>query len=226
MEFSRQEYWSGLPFPTPVNLPSPSIEATSALADGFFITESYLSSSLGTLQPRSCSWSILITNKLSNTSPSPLCMLQSGSLPTGPGRACHLHAMERETESGGGAVTASPSIGPFCGPPCAGRWAGAEELCPGYWGCPRKSTPHLLTPFPQMAEERLRLFLSLSCPQPLAELPPPYNLQEVQVSIINKSRCSYLFQQPYYRSNINYDMICAGSEDGDADSCKVSTPPQ
>ncbi|OWK11155.1 hypothetical protein Celaphus_00006816, partial [Cervus elaphus hippelaphus] len=51
-------------------------------------------------------------------------------------------------------------------------------------------------------------------------LPPPYNLQEVQVSIINKSRCSYLFQQPYYRSNINYDMICAGSEDGDADSCK------
>nr|XP_020766101.1 serine protease 41-like [Odocoileus virginianus texanus] len=71
-----------------------------------------------------------------------------------------------------------------------------------------------------MAEERLRLFLSLSRPQPLAELPPPYNLQEVQVSIINRSRCSYLFQQPYYHSNINYDMICAGSEDGNADSCK------
>ncbi|XP_043312154.1 serine protease 33 isoform X2 [Cervus canadensis] len=55
----------------------------------------------------------------------------------------------------------------------------------------------------------------------IEKLPPPYNLQEVQVSIINKSRCSYLFQQPYYRSNINYDMICAGSEDGDADSCKA-----
>ncbi|CAI9172662.1 unnamed protein product [Rangifer tarandus platyrhynchus] len=54
----------------------------------------------------------------------------------------------------------------------------------------------------------------------IEKLPPPYNLQEVQVSIINKSRCSYLFQQPYYRSNINYDMICAGSEDGNADSCK------
>lgn len=75
-----------------------------------------------------------------------------------------------------------------------------------------------------MAEERLRLFLSLSCPQPLAELLPPYNLREVQVSIINKSRCSYLFQQPLYRRNINHGMICAGSEDGDADSCKVSTP--
>ena len=75
-----------------------------------------------------------------------------------------------------------------------------------------------------MAEEKLRLFLSLSRPQPLAELLPPYNLREVQVSIINKSRCSYLFQQPLYRRNINHDMICAGSEDGDADSCKVSTP--
>ena len=26
MEFSRQEYWSGLPFPPPKNLPSPWIE--------------------------------------------------------------------------------------------------------------------------------------------------------------------------------------------------------
>ncbi|XP_027382871.1 serine protease 33 [Bos indicus x Bos taurus] len=52
------------------------------------------------------------------------------------------------------------------------------------------------------------------------ELLPPYNLREVQVSIINKSRCSYLFQQPLYRRNINHGMICAGSEDGDADSCK------
>ncbi|XP_070635598.1 testisin-like isoform X5 [Bos indicus] len=52
------------------------------------------------------------------------------------------------------------------------------------------------------------------------KLLPPYNLREVQVSIINKSRCSYLFQQPLYRRNINHGMICAGSEDGDADSCK------
>ena len=42
MEFSRQEYWSGLPFPSPGNLPDPGIEtkslASPALAGGFFIT--------------------------------------------------------------------------------------------------------------------------------------------------------------------------------------------
>ena len=40
MEFSRQEYWSGLPFPTPGDLPNPGIEPTSlvspVLADRFF----------------------------------------------------------------------------------------------------------------------------------------------------------------------------------------------
>ena len=35
--FSRQEYWSGLPFPTPGDLPSPEIEPESpALAGRFF----------------------------------------------------------------------------------------------------------------------------------------------------------------------------------------------
>ena len=29
MEFSRQEYWSGLPFPSPRNLPDPGIEPGS-----------------------------------------------------------------------------------------------------------------------------------------------------------------------------------------------------
>ena len=39
MEFSRQEYWSGLLFSTPGNLPNPGIKPESpALADGFFIT--------------------------------------------------------------------------------------------------------------------------------------------------------------------------------------------
>ena len=42
MEFSKQEYWSGLPFPTPGDLCNPGIEpvslAYSALAGGFFIT--------------------------------------------------------------------------------------------------------------------------------------------------------------------------------------------
>ena len=34
---SRQEYWSGLPFPSPGDLPNPEIEPTSpALTGGFF----------------------------------------------------------------------------------------------------------------------------------------------------------------------------------------------
>ena len=41
MEFSRQEYWSGLPFPTPGDVPDLGIEPMShvspALAGGFFI---------------------------------------------------------------------------------------------------------------------------------------------------------------------------------------------
>ena len=43
MGFSRQEYWSGLPFPTPGDLPNPGIEpmslASSVLAGGFFTTD-------------------------------------------------------------------------------------------------------------------------------------------------------------------------------------------
>jgi len=36
----RQEYWNGLPFPSPGDLPYPGIESTSpALAGGFFATE-------------------------------------------------------------------------------------------------------------------------------------------------------------------------------------------
>ena len=41
MEIPRQEDWSGLPFPTPGNLPNPGMEPTSpvspALAGRFFI---------------------------------------------------------------------------------------------------------------------------------------------------------------------------------------------
>ena len=40
MQFSRQEYWSRFPFPTPGNLSDPGIESasheSSALAGGFF----------------------------------------------------------------------------------------------------------------------------------------------------------------------------------------------
>ena len=43
MGFSRQEYWRGLQFPPPTDLPDPRIEpvspASPALASGFFTTE-------------------------------------------------------------------------------------------------------------------------------------------------------------------------------------------
>ena len=42
MGFSRQEYWRGLPFPSPGDLPNPGIKPTSltapALVGGFFTT--------------------------------------------------------------------------------------------------------------------------------------------------------------------------------------------
>ena len=44
MGFSRQEYWNGLPFPPPGDLPDPGIKPKSLvspeLAGGFFTTES------------------------------------------------------------------------------------------------------------------------------------------------------------------------------------------
>ena len=41
MGFARQEYWSGLPFPSPGDLPSPGFESVSpALVGEFFTTES------------------------------------------------------------------------------------------------------------------------------------------------------------------------------------------
>ena len=40
MEFSRQDYWGGFPFPSPGDLPNSGIEPGSpALAGGFFTTE-------------------------------------------------------------------------------------------------------------------------------------------------------------------------------------------
>jgi len=34
MGFSRQEYWSGLPFPSPKDLPNPGIESWSPASQG------------------------------------------------------------------------------------------------------------------------------------------------------------------------------------------------
>ena len=35
LEFSKQEYWSGLPFPTPEDLPDPGIELASTVSPAF-----------------------------------------------------------------------------------------------------------------------------------------------------------------------------------------------
>jgi len=49
MEFSRQEYWTGLPFPPPGDLPDPRIETTSLaspiVAGGVFTTSAKLTCS-------------------------------------------------------------------------------------------------------------------------------------------------------------------------------------
>ena len=37
-EFSRQEYWSGLPFPSPGKLPNPGIEPGSAALQAYSFT--------------------------------------------------------------------------------------------------------------------------------------------------------------------------------------------
>ena len=38
MEFSRQEYWGGAPFPCPGDLPDPGIESMSLALAGRFLT--------------------------------------------------------------------------------------------------------------------------------------------------------------------------------------------
>ena len=38
MEFSRQEYWSGLPFPSPEDLPNPGIELGSPILQADALT--------------------------------------------------------------------------------------------------------------------------------------------------------------------------------------------
>ena len=51
MEFSRQEYWSGLPCPSPGDLPNPGIEPASfmSLAGGFFTSSTTWEASVQSL---------------------------------------------------------------------------------------------------------------------------------------------------------------------------------
>ena len=58
MKFSRQEYWSGLPYPLPRDIPNPGIKPTSlrssALADRFFTTTTTTREGNGTPLQYSC----------------------------------------------------------------------------------------------------------------------------------------------------------------------------
>jgi hypothetical protein len=62
MGFSRQEYYSGLPFPSPSYLPNPEVKPTSpALAGGFFTTEP-----LGKAQHTHSHWQMMMEESMSN----------------------------------------------------------------------------------------------------------------------------------------------------------------
>lgn len=61
-------------------------------------------------------------------------------------------------------------------------------------------------------------------PLPPEPLPPPYHLREVQVTILNSSRCRELFKILSLHHLITKDVFCAGAEDGSADTCSVSVP--
>ncbi|XP_069343041.1 serine protease 41 isoform X1 [Eulemur rufifrons] len=51
-------------------------------------------------------------------------------------------------------------------------------------------------------------------------LPPPYNLREGQVTILNNTRCNDLLEHPADHSIIQNSMFCAGVENGSIDACK------
>ena len=60
VEFSKQEYWRGLPFPPPGDLPNPGIEpmspASPALAGWFFTAESALITEVGINRKKGNRW--------------------------------------------------------------------------------------------------------------------------------------------------------------------------
>ena len=65
--FSRQEYWSGLPFPSPGTLPKPGIKHTSpALAGRFFTNEPsgkpHMRASVVSDSVRPCGCSLLVSS--------------------------------------------------------------------------------------------------------------------------------------------------------------------
>ena len=67
MEFSRQEYWSGLPFPYPGYLPDPEIKSMSlmspALAGRFFTTSATREALFSKAVQEICGWIMIRTSE-------------------------------------------------------------------------------------------------------------------------------------------------------------------
>ena len=73
MGFSKQEYWSGLSFPSPGDLPNPGIEPVSltspALAGGFFTTSATREApKYGTLHEFECHHCVLAIKTFNSAS--------------------------------------------------------------------------------------------------------------------------------------------------------------
>ena len=75
MGFSRQEYWSGLPFPSPGDLPNPGTEPMSPTLSAVSLPLSHHGSPLEMYTPRKCS--LYSTSTIFN-----IRALQSNSLPS------------------------------------------------------------------------------------------------------------------------------------------------
>ena len=85
MEFPRQEYWSGLPFPPAGDFPNPRIEPVfPALAGGFFTTE-----------PPGKPRNIITSDKIYTISQTPFPMLFSYLVQSGKARALKVLEIAR-----------------------------------------------------------------------------------------------------------------------------------
>ena len=121
MEFPRQEYWSGLPFPSPGDLPDPGMEPASlvypALAGGFFATGTALINKqlivVAALGLRGCEQAFPVSSERGLLSAA-LCRLPSVLATLLVGHVFFLHCllMVAQRDPGRGRVPRSPVSSP------------------------------------------------------------------------------------------------------------------
>jgi len=129
MEFSRQEYWSGLPCPPPGDLPDPGMEPTSLISptlEGRFFTTS------ATWEALNYGWQDTKTPQ-SPTATSEAFETKAGTCtcplhtPTPEGWASHLSHPSSSTP--GHSTTLSPYNGAAWLPPLGSKWAREPVVC-------------------------------------------------------------------------------------------------